>query len=88
MVVQIRTHAQKYFQKLAKARQNSKVGDISMEGRGNGPGDLGIDSEIERRDLIITACHKSTRLRTGSESSRDTKRHRISDLNLTISILY
>lgn len=33
-VVQIRTHAQKYFQKLAKARQNGEEGDISMEGRG------------------------------------------------------
>jgi SHAQKYF class myb-like DNA-binding protein len=33
-VVQIRTHAQKYFQKLAKARQNGEEGDIAMEGRG------------------------------------------------------
>jgi len=33
-VVQIRTHAQKYFQKLAKARQNGEEGDVSMEGRG------------------------------------------------------
>jgi len=33
-VVQIRTHAQKYFQKLAKARQNGEEGEISMEGRG------------------------------------------------------
>lgn len=33
-VVQIRTHAQKYFQKLAKARQNGEEGDITMEGRG------------------------------------------------------
>jgi SHAQKYF class myb-like DNA-binding protein len=32
-VVQIRTHAQKYFQKLAKARQNGEEGDVSMEGR-------------------------------------------------------
>lgn len=37
-VVQIRTHAQKYFQKLAKARQNGEEGDVSMEGRGNGVG--------------------------------------------------
>lgn len=35
-VVQIRTHAQKYFQKLAKARQNGEEGDVSMEGRGVG----------------------------------------------------
>jgi len=33
-VVQIRTHAQKYFQKLAKARHNGEEGDVSMEGRG------------------------------------------------------
>lgn len=30
-VVQIRTHAQKYFQKLSKARQNGDDGDVSME---------------------------------------------------------
>lgn len=35
-VVQIRTHAQKYFQKLAKARQNGEEGEVSMEGRGVG----------------------------------------------------
>ena len=40
-VVQIRTHAQKYFQKLAKARQNGEEGEVSMEGRGNGPGGVG-----------------------------------------------
>lgn len=33
-VVQIRTHAQKYFQKLSKARQNGEEGDVTMEGRG------------------------------------------------------
>ena len=33
-VVQIRTHAQKYFQKLAKARQNGEDGEISMDARG------------------------------------------------------
>jgi SHAQKYF class myb-like DNA-binding protein len=30
-VVQIRTHAQKYFQKLAKARQNGEDGDVALE---------------------------------------------------------
>lgn len=34
-VVQIRTHAQKYFQKLAKARLNGEEGDVIMEGRGD-----------------------------------------------------
>jgi SHAQKYF class myb-like DNA-binding protein len=33
-VVQIRTHAQKYFQKLSKAKQNGDEGEIMMEGRG------------------------------------------------------
>ena len=36
-VVQIRTHAQKYFQKLAKAKQNGEEGEILMEGRGGTP---------------------------------------------------
>jgi len=41
-VVQIRTHAQKYFQKLAKARQNGEEGEVSMDGRGpGGPHGLG-----------------------------------------------
>jgi len=37
-VVQIRTHAQKYFQKLAKARHNGEDGDVTMEGRTGGMG--------------------------------------------------
>lgn len=45
-VVQIRTHAQKYFQKLAKARQNGEEGDVTMEGRGGVatavPGSCGV----------------------------------------------
>ena len=32
-VVQIRTHAQKYFQKLAKARASGEDSEIFMEGR-------------------------------------------------------
>lgn len=35
-VVQIRTHAQKYFQKIAKARQNGEDGEVSMENRESG----------------------------------------------------
>ncbi|CAN0410038.1 unnamed protein product, partial [Phaeothamnion confervicola] len=35
-VVQIRTHAQKYFQKLAKAKQNGEHGEIMMDSKGHG----------------------------------------------------
>eukprot|EP00953_Heterococcus_sp_UTEX-ZZ885_P038614 19822-Heterococcus_DN1.PRE.1 len=35
-VVQIRTHAQKYFQKLAKAKQNGDHGDVGMDSKGGG----------------------------------------------------
>jgi hypothetical protein len=31
--VQIRTHAQKYFMKIVKARQNGDEGEVMMEGR-------------------------------------------------------
>lgn len=40
-VVQIRTHAQKYFQKLSKARQNGEEGEISMDSRG-GPSAIAV----------------------------------------------
>lgn len=51
-VVQIRTHAQKYFQKLAKARQNGEEGEISMEGRGGPasvPSATGSTSQSHKR---------------------------------------
>ncbi|CAN0084197.1 unnamed protein product, partial [Ectocarpus sp. 12 AP-2014] len=35
-VVQIRTHAQKYFQKIAKAKQNGEHGDVAMDSKGHG----------------------------------------------------
>ena len=35
-VVQIRTHAQKYFQKIAKAKQNGDHGEVAMDSKGNG----------------------------------------------------
>ncbi|CAN0096335.1 unnamed protein product [Scytosiphon promiscuus] len=34
-VVQIRTHAQKYFQKIAKAKQNGDHGEVAMDSKGN-----------------------------------------------------
>lgn len=60
-VVQIRTHAQKYFQKLAKARQNGEEGEISMEGRGGptsitsgGLPGIGLPSNKRRRQTTGT----------------------------------
>jgi SHAQKYF class myb-like DNA-binding protein len=60
-VVQIRTHAQKYFQKLAKARQNGEEGEISMEGRGGptsvtsgGLPGIGLPSSKRRRQTTGT----------------------------------
>jgi len=41
-VVQIRTHAQKYFQKLAKAKQNGE--DVTMAGGSSSSGGAGADS--------------------------------------------
>lgn len=60
-VVQIRTHAQKYFQKLAKARQNGEEGEIAMEGRGGptsvtsgGLPGIGFPSSKRRRQTTGT----------------------------------
>jgi SHAQKYF class myb-like DNA-binding protein len=36
-VIQIRTHAQKYFLKLQKAKQLGHTGEIKMDGRSIGP---------------------------------------------------
>ena len=45
-VVQIRTHAQKYFQKLAKARQNGEDAcDVTMEGR-TSVGSVGASNNV------------------------------------------
>lgn len=60
-VVQIRTHAQKYFQKLAKARQNGEEGDVPMEGRG---GATALPS------VSTAAAHSSKRRRQTSGRKR------------------
>ncbi|CAJ1939795.1 unnamed protein product [Cylindrotheca closterium] len=60
-VVQIRTHAQKYFQKLAKARQNGEEGDVPMEGRG---GTAALPS------VSSAAGHSSKRRRQTSGTKR------------------
>jgi SHAQKYF class myb-like DNA-binding protein len=62
-VVQIRTHAQKYFQKLAKARQNGEEGDISMEGRG-GP------SSVTSAGLVGAGTPNSKRRRQTTGTKR------------------
>jgi SHAQKYF class myb-like DNA-binding protein len=61
-VVQIRTHAQKYFQKLAKARQNGEEGDVTMEGRGGVASVTSITSEA--------AAHKNKRRRLATGTKR------------------
>ena len=60
-VVQIRTHAQKYFQKLAKARQNGEEGEIAMEGRG------GAASVTAVSPTALAANSKRRRLSTGTK---------------------
>lgn len=60
-VVQIRTHAQKYFQKLAKARQNGEEGEIAMEGRG-GPASVTAVSPT-----ALAANSKRRRFSTGTK---------------------
>ena len=64
------THAQKYFQKLAKARQNGGEGDISMEGRGRVVGST-VQSWVGSLGNIngaLTQCSK--RHREATETKR------------------
>jgi SHAQKYF class myb-like DNA-binding protein len=60
-VVQIRTHAQKYFQKLSKARQNGEEGDVIMEGRG------GVASVTSVSSAAAAQSSKRRRLTTGTK---------------------
>jgi SHAQKYF class myb-like DNA-binding protein len=60
-VVQIRTHAQKYFQKLAKARQNGEEGDVQMEGRG------GVSSVASVSTAVAAQTSKRRRQATGTK---------------------
>jgi SHAQKYF class myb-like DNA-binding protein len=53
-VVQIRTHAQKYFQKLAKARQNGEEGDVAMEGRHGHNGVPNMNQKKRQRQMSGT----------------------------------
>ena len=59
-VVQIRTHAQKYFQKLAKARQNGEdEGAVTfMEGRGGTASTTSASTIIPRRRRQVTGTKR------------------------------
>ena len=59
-VVQIRTHAQKYFQKLAKARQNGEdEGAVTfMEGRGGTASTTSVSTIIPRRRRQVTGTKR------------------------------
>ena len=60
-VVQIRTHAQKYFQKLAKARQNGEDGDVTMEGRG------GVDTVTSASSVVVAPSKRRQRQMAGTK---------------------
>ena len=59
-MVQIRTHAQKYFQKLAKARQNGEEGDVTMEGRGGDASETTVSTpaQTNKRRRQITGTKR------------------------------
>lgn len=59
--VSFRTHAQKYFQKLAKARQNGEEGDVTMEGRG------GVSSVASVSTAVAAQASKRRRQTTGTK---------------------
>jgi SHAQKYF class myb-like DNA-binding protein len=61
-VVQIRTHAQKYFQKLAKARQNGEdEGAVTfMEGRGGTASTTSASTIIPRRRRQVTGTKRKS----------------------------
>jgi len=60
-VVQIRTHAQKYFQKLAKARQNGEEGEVIMEGRG------GVDTANLASSVVVAPSKRRQRQMAGTK---------------------
>lgn len=60
-VVQIRTHAQKYFQKMTKARQNGEEGEVLMEGRG------GVCSVASASPTAVAQSGKRRRPATGTK---------------------
>lgn len=81
-VVQIRTHAQKYFQKLAKARQNGEEGDVSMEGRVSMAGSCAPGSQNVNGGMTIPNSMNQDfkRRRAGATLGVGTKRKCISSV--------
>lgn len=78
-VVQIRTHAQKYFQKLAKARQNGEEGDVTMEGRGGGislgsEGSIIIPPRRRRSGSVLTGTKRKAIQSVVSSAQRQGKK--------------
>lgn len=59
-VVQIRTHAQKYFQKVKKAKQNGEKGDISMVDGSMGLED-GVDAVLSSSGQEVAPSHAKRR---------------------------
>ncbi|CAM9304094.1 unnamed protein product [Chrysoparadoxa australica] len=51
-VVQIRTHAQKYFQKLAKAKQNGEHGEVLMDSKGGSSKKSGRSGKRKLGDIF------------------------------------
>lgn len=81
-VVQIRTHAQKYFQKLSKARQNGEEGDVSVENHrgekyvvsGNSSGNAKRRKSGTKRKAITSVV---------ASAERESKRLAMSDKKVT-----
>ncbi|KAL3906111.1 MAG: hypothetical protein SGILL_009405 [Bacillariaceae sp.] len=82
-VVQIRTHAQKYFQKLAKAKQNGEEGEILMDARGGAASVPSVTTTVAQtnkrrkqtsgtkrkaiQSVVASAQREAKRVATGSD---------------------
>jgi SHAQKYF class myb-like DNA-binding protein len=75
-VVQIRTHAQKYFQKLAKARQNGEdEGAVTfMEGRGGAASTTSASTVIPRRRRQVTGTKRKAIQSVVASAQRQVKK--------------
>lgn len=75
-VVQIRTHAQKYFQKLAKARQNGEdEGAVTfMEGRGGAASTTSASTVVPRRRRQVTGTKRKAIQSVVASAQRQAKK--------------